>query len=60
MAFTNAILVDADGSGRYDDYPLKPGQPLRVPYGKPKPNAKVPTERELKDAIWKVLEHRHD
>lgn len=27
---TNAILVDGDGSGAYDDFPLKPAQPLNV------------------------------
>lgn len=28
-AITNAILIDADGSGAYDRFPLQPGQPLR-------------------------------
>ncbi|MDX2012391.1 MAG: CehA/McbA family metallohydrolase [Myxococcaceae bacterium] len=59
VAYSNAILVDADGSGRYDDFPLKPGQPLRRAPPAP-PAAKVPTRDELGRAIIKLLEHRHD
>jgi hypothetical protein len=59
IAYSNAILVDADGSGRYDDFPLKPGQPLRrAPAAPPAP--RVPTREELGRAIIKLLEHRHD
>ncbi|MER2563536.1 MAG: CehA/McbA family metallohydrolase [Myxococcaceae bacterium] len=59
IAYSNAILIDADGSGRYDDFPLKPGQPLKVaPKAAPKP--KVPTADELGNAIRKLIEHRHD
>ncbi|MBM4777063.1 MAG: hypothetical protein GQE15_05105 [Archangiaceae bacterium] len=59
IAYSNAILIDADGSGRYDDFPLKPGQPLRVP-NVPAPKPKVPTTDELGNAIRKLIEHRHD
>lgn len=59
VAYSNAILVDADGSGRYDDFPLKPGQPLSVPPARPRP-PKVPTAKELGDAIRTLVEHRHD
>ncbi|MCU0697105.1 MAG: CehA/McbA family metallohydrolase [Myxococcaceae bacterium] len=59
VAYSNAILVDADGSGRYDDFPLKPGQPLRrAPLVPAAP--RVPTREELGRAIIKLLEHRHD
>ncbi len=59
IAYTNAILVDADGSGRYDDFPLKAGQPLRVA---PTPQAKprVPNLGEFNAAIQKLIEHKHD
>ena len=53
--WSNAILIDADGSGKYDDFPLKPGQPLRVPAPIAQPR-KVPTERELAEAIRKLIE----
>jgi hypothetical protein len=59
VAYSNAILIDADGSGRYDDFPLKPGQPLSVP-PRPAPTPKVPTADELARAIEKLLEHKHD
>jgi hypothetical protein len=59
IAYSNAILVDADGSGRYDDFPLKPGQPLRRAPAAPRA-PKVPTRDELGKAIIKLLEHRHD
>ncbi len=59
VAYSNAILVDADGSGRYDDFPLKPGQPLTIP-SKPAPAKRVPTAQEFGGAIRKLIEHRHD
>lgn len=59
VAYSNAILVDADGSGRYDDFPLKPGQPLSVP-PRPAPSKRVPTVGEFGAAIRKLIEHRHD
>jgi hypothetical protein len=59
IAYTNAILVDADGSGRYDDFPLKAGQPLRVAPALPvKP--RVPGLQEFNTAIRKLVEHHHD
>ena len=59
-AWSNAILIDADGSGKYDDFPLKPGQPLKVARpSEPAPYI-VPTERQLAEAIKKLLEHKHD
>jgi hypothetical protein len=60
MAYSNAILVDADGSGRYDDFPLKPGMPLRAPRPATKAKAKVPTAAELQQAIGKLLDHDHE
>jgi hypothetical protein len=59
IAYSNAILVDADGSGRYDDFPLKAGQPLRAT-PKPPPAPHVPTADELAGAARKLIEHRHD
>lgn len=58
MAWSNAILIDADGSGAYDDFPLKPGQPLRAAL--PEPALKPVTEKSFAEAIKKLLEHKHD
>jgi hypothetical protein len=61
FAWTSAILIDADGSGKYDDFPLKAGQPLRYapPAAGPKPRV-VPTARQGSEIIVKLLEHKHD
>ncbi|MFT3710925.1 MAG: CehA/McbA family metallohydrolase [Archangium sp.] len=60
-AWTSAILIDADGSGAYDDFPLKPGQPLMAaPSPKPVRQRVVPTARQLNEIIVKLLEHKHD
>lgn len=60
QAWTNAILVDADGSGAYDDFPLKPGQPLSAPPRRAVPPVRVPSAGELQRAIAGMLSHRHD
>ena len=58
VAYSNAILVDADGSGAYDDFPLKPGQPLRAA---PRPVVhRPPTEAELRQALARLLSHTHE
>jgi len=61
FAVANAILVDADGSGAYDDFPLK-GQPLTAapPPASPPPARRVPTEAELEAFLRRVLSHRHE
>ncbi len=53
QALTNAILIDADGSGAYDDFPLKPGQPLRAV--EPPRRARAPTGDELDAFLRQVL-----
>ncbi len=59
-SFTNAILVDADGSGKYDDFPLK-GQGLSAPVPKPQQAPyRVPSEAEVLDLIRRLKEHRHE
>ncbi|MGV3623530.1 MAG: CehA/McbA family metallohydrolase, partial [Archangium sp.] len=56
MAWSNAILVDGDGSGAYDDFPLKPGQPLTaVP--KEKGPVIVPTREQFVQAIADLILH---
>ncbi len=47
-AFTNALLVDADGSGAYDDFPLKATRARYVP--PPTPAAKAPYVPTLEEA----------
>jgi hypothetical protein len=61
FAVANAILVDADGTGAYDDFPLK-GQPLTAA---PKPEAplgprRVPTVDEFARALERVLRCDHE
>ncbi len=50
-------MIDADGSGAYDDFPLVPGQQLRAP--EPRVLHK-PTVNELAHAIQKLCEHKHE
>ena len=55
---TNAILVDGDGSGAYDDFPLKPTQPLNVsrpPVALEAP--RVPSPAEFDEWLRKLLHH---
>ncbi len=59
-SFTNAVLVDADGSGKYDDFPLK-GQALSAPLPAVKPAPyRVPSSAEVRDAILRLKRHAHD
>ncbi len=57
IAWSNAILIDADGSGAYDDFPLKPGQPLRAPEKKDNGPVVVPTREQFVDAVVKLILH---
>jgi hypothetical protein len=60
MGLTNAILVDADGSGAYDDFPLKPGQPLAAaPAVRAPEPPRVPTIEEVNEMLRRLLHHRH-
>jgi hypothetical protein len=58
--FTNAVLIDADKSGKYDDFPIKVSQPLSLP-PRPAPAAarRVPTIGEFEAALRKMLSHDH-
>ncbi|MFL5318114.1 MAG: hypothetical protein ACJ790_00560, partial [Myxococcaceae bacterium] len=60
-AFTNAILVDADGSGAYDNFPLKPPPPAPLaPKSVKIIQPQVPTVDQL-NAVLRALEtHKHD
>ena len=56
-AMSNAILIDADGSGAYDDFPLKPGQPLsRPPPVVALGPRRVPTAAELEKLLRTLFE----
>jgi hypothetical protein len=59
MAYSNAILVDADGSGAYDDYPLNPGQPLSAPPATRPWIPIVPTVAQMEQAIWTLVYADH-
>ncbi|MBI3185500.1 MAG: CehA/McbA family metallohydrolase [Myxococcales bacterium] len=59
FALSNAVLVDADGSGAYDEFPLAVRRGLRVAPPAPVPaSPRVLTERELQEAIRKLF-HCH-
>lgn len=59
-AFTNAILVDADGSGAYDSFPLQPGQPIKKALPVVTKRApREPTAAEFDAMLQKVLRHDH-
>jgi hypothetical protein len=61
MAYSNAILIDADGSGAYDDFPLKPGQPLSAAPRQAAPLRHGPlSPAEARRFIVKMLEHDHE
>ncbi|MBK7860535.1 MAG: CehA/McbA family metallohydrolase [Archangiaceae bacterium] len=60
FAFTNAITIDADGSGEYDLYPLAPGQGLSAPRQAPAASPPiVPTVSQAEAAIRRLLLHQH-
>ncbi|MFT3708416.1 MAG: CehA/McbA family metallohydrolase [Archangium sp.] len=57
-AITNAILVDADGSGAYDDFPLKPTQPLMAtPAVVERGPRRVPSADEFAAWLRKLKHH---
>ncbi|MBL8922463.1 MAG: CehA/McbA family metallohydrolase [Myxococcaceae bacterium] len=58
-AFTNAILVDADGSGAYDRFPLQPGSPLLLPPPARSTSRVVPTGEQLDEMLRALLRHEH-
>lgn len=60
FAWSNAILIDADGSGAYDDFPLKPGQPLRVSRPTTKGPPTVPSPQDFVRAISSLINHSHE
>jgi hypothetical protein len=58
--FTNAVLIDADKSGAYDDFPLKITQPLNLPPAPKSPPARrVPSLEEFRKALRAMLSHDH-
>jgi hypothetical protein len=60
QAYTNAILIDADGSGIYDDFPLKVSQQsLRSALKKKEGQPVVPTPAEAEAIIRSFLVHSH-
>ena len=58
-AWTNAVFVDADGSGGYDDFPLKVPRSLRLPPVKAAPVRHVPTPDEAARVIRALARHSH-
>ena len=60
QAYSNAILIDADGSGAYDDFPLGVRQGLSAPRRQQVRERRAPTAAELEQAIRALLDHRHE
>ncbi len=59
FGYTNALLVDADGSGAYDQFPLQPSLPLtRGPAPSP-PERRAPTAEEVRRGLARALDRRH-
>lgn len=56
-AFTNAILIDGDASGAYDNYPLPLSQGLSVPRPRPAAVRRVPSLEEASRALREMLSH---
>lgn len=56
-AVTNPVFVDADGSGAYDDFPLKPGQPLSVAQPVSPGPRRVPSTDEFEAFLRAILKH---
>jgi hypothetical protein len=58
---TNAVLIDADNSGAYDNVPLKITQPLKLPTAPPRPAPprRVPSLEELQKALKAMVAHDH-
>ena len=61
-AFSNALFVDADGSGAYDDFPLKVPRSLPLPPRPPPPapvaSRRVPTLDQVKAGLRRMQHHR--
>ncbi len=55
--FTNAILIDADKSGAYDDFPLKQQLVRLPPAAGPAPARRTPSLAEFEAAIRAMLRH---
>ncbi|MBK7858911.1 MAG: CehA/McbA family metallohydrolase, partial [Archangiaceae bacterium] len=56
FSYTNAVLIDGDGSGKYDDFPLK-GQALSAPPKQTRPPYRVPSAEEVLALIRKLAAH---
>ncbi|MBI3183200.1 MAG: PHP domain-containing protein [Myxococcales bacterium] len=57
-AFTNAVLVDGDGTGQYDNFPLQASRGLSAPIRRAAVPRRIPTPDELRDALREILSHR--
>ncbi len=55
--FTNAVLIDADKSGKYDNFPLKQMLVRLPPAPGPVPARRTPSLEELESAIRAMLRH---
>lgn len=63
-AYSNPVFVDANGTGAYDDFPLKQGlraaRPRSAVPAPPTPELHAPTAEELTGALKRALAHEAD
>jgi hypothetical protein len=58
-AWTNAVFVDADGSGAYDDFPTKVPKSLRMRKVAAPGPARVPSAQEFDGMLRSLVRHEH-
>ena len=56
--FTNAVLIDADKSGAYDNFPIKQALQRLPPAAGPVPPRRMPSVEEFENAIRAMLRHK--
>jgi hypothetical protein len=58
-AWTNAVFVDADGSGAYDDFPTKVPKSLRLRKVTAPVAARIPSAEAFDGMLRSLVRHEH-